>query len=161
MTSSLDARFGSSAATIPEPQPRRHEAGAALSQLTGRSSFVVSPLQQAIDEIRSARKSPPAADQRVEAAGVVTRIDAFLEELEEVHLRGGIRVPNTMVATLSTFLGGLPRQWPASFPVRTRIAYVMEHLFNLQDHALDLKVRGRSSMRSLDEVLDWPSEPAQ
>jgi hypothetical protein len=161
MTSKLDSRFVSPAAPRPDHHRRRREAVAVHNEVTARSAFAVSPLQQAIDEIRSSQKSPPAAYRDVGAATVVARVDAFLEELEEVHLRGGVRVPNTLVGRLSTFLSGLPRHWPASFPVRTRIAYVMEDLFNLQDYALDLKVRGRSSMRSLDEVLEWPSERAQ
>ncbi|MHB8507093.1 MAG: hypothetical protein ACYDGR_00390 [Candidatus Dormibacteria bacterium] len=113
-----------------------------------------SPLQQAIDEIVSASSAAEAANRRLVGETLVARIDDFLGELEELHLRGGVRVPEALAARLKYFLDALPPQWPVHFPVRTRIAAVIECLFTLQDHALDLKVRGRRSLRSLDEVID-------
>jgi len=111
-------------------------------------------LQRAIEEIRSV-PSPSREIKRLSAgANIVARIDDFLEELEGVHLSGGVRVPKELVERLTAFLEILPPGWPTAFPVRTRIAFVIEDLFNLQEHALNLKVCGRRSLRSLDDAID-------
>ena len=118
-------------------------------------AFPASPLQGAIAEIRSTPRSAPAGYRRLMGASLVLQIDEFIGALEEMHLKDGVRVPNSMVARLERFLDGLPADWPTSFPLRTRIAYVLEDLFTLQDYALDLKVSGRRSLRSIDEGADW------
>jgi len=117
--------------------------------------LATSPLQQAIEAIRSVPPSEPAIHSRVFGASAVARIDAFLDELEEMHLRGGVRVPTPTVDRLATFLATLPPEWPTAFPLRTRIAYVIEDLFTVQVHALDLKLRGLGLTSALIEGTDW------
>lgn len=117
--------------------------------------LATSPLQQAINEIRSAPRSGAPTYSRVVGASAVARIDAFLDELEELHLHGGVRVPSPTVDRLSMFLEALPREWPTKFPLRTRIAYVIEDLFTVQEYALDLKLRGLGMVSSLGEGSEW------
>ncbi len=116
--------------------------------------MIASPLQAAIDEIHSVPSPTGEAWRQSVGANVVARIDGFLEELERLHLSGGERVPNDLGERLATFIETLPPAWPTAFPIRTRIAYVIEDLFTLQEHALDLKTGSRKALRSVDRAID-------
>ena len=96
---------------------------------------------------------------------MVAQLDRFIEELEIIHLNGGQRVPTSMAARLQQFLGALPAQCQRTFPLRTRIAYVLDDLFEVQDLLLNLVVTGRSALAAADldleaaEDREWASPP--
>ena len=101
-----------------------------------------SPLQRAVIEIAAA--PPPVRSLRRErAARQVMEVDQLLDQLEELHLRGYVRVPDRVVARVEAFLLTLPPECRREFPVRTRISRVLDELFELQDSLLSIKVAGR------------------
>ncbi|MFN2464764.1 MAG: hypothetical protein ABR598_00685 [Candidatus Dormibacteria bacterium] len=134
----------------------------ALAPLPPGGDSLVGPepaLARAIREIRAAEVS--SARRRLEFArrrALVDCADRLVEELEEMHLAGGQRVPVRMVQRISRFLACLPPDCRRSFPLRTRIAYVIDNLFEVEDLLLNRIVPGRDAMAD-DDGPDspWPA----
>lgn len=121
------------------------------SNSTEPTSDLRSPLQRAIHEIRAARRAPtPASERAVQTRALVVQLDGLIGELEEVHLRGGTRVPDRIVARVARFLDSLPVELRGSFPLRTKVVYVLDDLFETQDLLLNVKVPGRVSLSDTD-----------
>ncbi|MGI8607847.1 MAG: hypothetical protein ACR2MY_01260 [Candidatus Dormibacteria bacterium] len=117
------------------------------------------PLERAIREIRQAESArADARGRKVRRRRFVAQIDQFILELEEMHLRGGQRVPNSMVQRLAGFLEQLPPECRGSFSLRTRIAYVIDDLFDVQERLLNRLVIGRDELVAEDTVLDQPRD---
>lgn len=117
------------------------------------------PLERAIEEIRQAEAISAATRRReMRSKSMVAQLDRLIEELEKMHLRGGQRVPNSMAARLQQFLEALPPQCQRVFPLRTRIAYVLDDLFEVQDLLLNLMVTGRSALAADDLDLEADDE---
>ncbi|MGI8609366.1 MAG: hypothetical protein ACR2MY_09100 [Candidatus Dormibacteria bacterium] len=76
----------------------------------------------------------------------MSSVDRLLDQLEELHLRGYVRVPDPVVARIEAFIGTVPHKYRRAFPVRTRITRVIDELFELQDVLLSVKVAGRQSL---------------
>ncbi|HEV1997637.1 MAG TPA: hypothetical protein VGR61_05860 [Candidatus Dormibacteraeota bacterium] len=115
---------------------------AAVFELSEYSISAPSPLQRAVHEIQAvalATRSPRGDS----AARQVSDVDGLLDQLEQLHLRGYVRVPDSLVARIETFLGTLPIECRRVFPVRTRISRVIDELFEVQDSLLSIKVAGR------------------
>ena len=122
------------------------------SNSTQPTSDLRSPLQRAIHEIRAAKRTPtPASERAVQTRALVVQLDGLIGELEEVHLRGGTRVPDRIVARLARFLDSLPVELRGSFPLRTKVVYVLDDLFETQDLLLNVKVPGRGSLSDTDQ----------
>ena len=117
----------------------------ALFDLPDYTPPAASPLQQAMSDIRAI--IPPEPSRRREmAARQVSQVDRLLEELEQLHLRGYVRVPDPLVARIEAFLRTLPDESRRDFPVRTRITRVLDELFEVQDSLLSIKVDGRQRL---------------
>jgi hypothetical protein len=104
-----------------------------------------SPLQQAMSDIHSVSR-PHRSMRREMAARQVVQVDRLLEDLEQLHLRGYVRVPDPLVARIEAFLRTLPEESRRDFPVRTRITRVLDELFEVQDSLLSIKVVGRQRL---------------
>jgi hypothetical protein len=89
----------------------------------------------------------------------VTRLDAIIEELEKMHLRGGIKVSARMIRQIEQFLADVPEDCRHEFPLRTTITRVMDNLYLVQDRLLSRKDYRRKQLRSLDddERNDYPA----
>ena len=95
----------------------------------------------------------------------VERVDLVLEELEEIHLRGGIKVPAVTIAKIERLLATLPPECNTEFPLRTTITRVMDHLYAVQDCLLSRKDESRAVLQLQDSEMehlepDEPDEPA-
>ena len=84
----------------------------------------------------------------------VMRVDAVLSELEEIHLRGGIKVPAALIPRIEELVRSLPADCRAEFPLRTTITRVMEHLYGIQDRLLSRKDNQRDDLIELDGELE-------
>jgi hypothetical protein len=84
----------------------------------------------------------------------VQQVDEILQELEELHLRGGIKVPALMITRIEQLLSSLPAECRAEFPLRTTITRVMDNLYAVEDCLLSRKDRRRAELQSLDSDLE-------
>jgi hypothetical protein len=107
---------------------------------------------QAIREADLERRRRLAERRRLHRP--VARVDQILQELEEIHLRGGIKVPAVTIAKIERLLETLPPECPTEFPLRTTITRVMDHLYAIQDCLLSRKDVGRASLQVQDMELD-------
>jgi len=106
---------------------------------------------QAIREADLERRRRVAERRRLRRP--VVRVDQILQELEEIHLRGGIKVPAVTIAKIERLLETLPPECPTAFPLRTTITRVMDHLYAIQDCLLSRKDVGRASLQVQDMAL--------
>ncbi|GAC1328152.1 MAG: hypothetical protein NVSMB17_03190 [Candidatus Dormibacteria bacterium] len=118
------------------------------------SSSPQSPLALAIRDIRAAVVPAAQPDPGPTPRTLLKQMDRFIDELERLHLKGGIRVPSTTAVRLSGFLESLPVECQSEFALRTRIVYVLEDLFEVQDCLLNLKVPGRDQLSAADNERD-------
>jgi hypothetical protein len=116
------------------------------------------------DTVRAIRQAEVERSRRAEAkrrlALPIARIDAIIEELERMHLRGGIKVSAVMMARIEQFLGELPSDCRHEFPLRTTITRVMDNLYLVEDRLLSRKVDNREHLRGLDEDFERNDYPA-
>src|SRR5258708_4479920 len=84
----------------------------------------------------------------------VSQVDQVLAELEEIHLRGGIKVPAAMILRIEQLLETLPPECRRQFPLRTTITRVMDNLYDIQDRLLTMKNRSRELLRAEDVEMD-------
>ena len=110
------------------------------------------------DTVRAIRAAEAERLRRVAERGrrarPVARLDAILEELEKMHLRGNIKVSVEMMARIERFLSEIPAEFRHEFPLRTTITRVMDNLYLIQDRLLSQKDTSREHFRRLDEDLE-------
>jgi hypothetical protein len=91
----------------------------------------------------------------------VRQVDEILQELEEIHLRGGIKVPAVMIMRIERLLETLPPDCRREFPLRTTITRVMDNLYDIQDRLLSLKDGSRKLLQAEDVELDRDELPEE
>ena len=84
----------------------------------------------------------------------VEQVDRILQQLEEIHLRGGIKVPVAMIERIEHLLQELPADCRMEFPLRTTIVRVMDNLYAIQDRLLSRKDSNRRRLQDEDHELD-------
>jgi MoxR-like ATPase len=84
----------------------------------------------------------------------VEQVDRILQQLEEIHLRGGIKVPAAMIERIEHLLQELPADCRMEFPLRTTIVRVMDNLYAIQDRLLSRKDSNRRRLQVEDHELD-------
>jgi len=89
----------------------------------------------------------------------VSQVDQILQELEEIHLRGGIKVPAAVILRIEQLLETLPADCRTEFPLRTTITRVMDNLYDIQDRLLSRKDRSRKLLQAQDVELEMDEFP--
>jgi len=84
----------------------------------------------------------------------VSQVDQILHELEEIHLRGGVKVPAAMILQIEHLLRTLPPDCRKEFPLRTTITRVMDNLYDIQDRLLSRKDRSRRLLQAEDVEIE-------
>jgi hypothetical protein len=84
----------------------------------------------------------------------VSQVDQILHELEEIHLRGGVKVPAAMILQIEHLLQTLPADCRKEFPLRTTITRVMDNLYDIQDRLLSRKDRSRRLLQAEDVEIE-------
>ncbi|MEA2647100.1 MAG: hypothetical protein QOE92_2183 [Chloroflexota bacterium] len=107
---------------------------------------------RAIREADVQRRRRLAEDRRLRRP--VQQVDEILHELEEIHLRGGIKVPAATITRIEQLLTTLPPECNTGFPLRTTITRVMDHLYGVQDCLLSRKDQGRAVLQLEDSALE-------
>jgi hypothetical protein len=93
----------------------------------------------------------------------VSQVDQILHELEEIRLRGGIKVPAAMILQIEQLLQTLPADCHTEFPLRTIITRVMDNLYDIEDPLLSRRDRSRKLLQAQDvevERDEFPEERA-
>jgi hypothetical protein len=119
------------------------------------------PLEDTIRAIRQAdgeRRRKLAELRRLRRP--VAMVDEILQELEEIHLRGGIKVPALMITRIEELLRTLPEECRTEFPLRTTITRVMDHLYSIQDTLLSRKDQRRARLQQIDSAFERDEPPA-
>jgi hypothetical protein len=91
----------------------------------------------------------------------VSQVDQILQELEEIHLRGGIKVPAAVILRIERLLETLPADCRTEFPLRTTITRVMDNLYDIQDRLLSRKDRSRKLLQAQDVELERDEFPQE
>ncbi|HEV3234532.1 MAG TPA: hypothetical protein VG329_08290 [Candidatus Dormibacteraeota bacterium] len=107
---------------------------------------------QAIREADRERRRRLAERRRLRRP--VAKVDEILQELEEIHLRGGIKVPAATIAKIERLLETLPPECRTEFPLRTTITRVMDRLYAIQDCLLTRKDGRRATLQVQDMELE-------
>jgi hypothetical protein len=107
---------------------------------------------QAIREADRERRRRLAERRRLRRP--VAKVDEILQELEEIHLRGGIKVPAATIAKIERLLETLPPECRTEFPLRTTITRVMDRLYAIQDCLLTRKDQRRATLQVQDMELE-------
>ena len=107
---------------------------------------------RAIRQAEAERQRRRAEERR--RAMPVARLDAIIEDLETMHLRGGIKVSVEMIRRIGLFLESIPPDCRHEFPLRTTVTRVMDNLYQVQDCLLSRKDGHRDQFRRLDEALE-------
>jgi len=113
------------------------------------------PIEDTVNAIRAAdraRRRSLAAKRRL--LRPVAQLDQVLVELEELHLRGAVKVPVSMIAEIESFMRTVPLECQAEFPLRTTITRVMDNLYAVQDCLLSRKDRRRAGLKDIDSALE-------
>jgi hypothetical protein len=84
----------------------------------------------------------------------ITQVDQILQELEEIHLRGGVKVPAAMILRIEHLLQTLPPDCRKEFPLRTTITRVMDNLYDIQDRLFSRKDRSRRLLQAEDVEIE-------
>src|SRR5437899_8563725 len=107
---------------------------------------------QAIREADRQRRNRLAERRRLRRPVVL--VDQLLQELEEIQLRGGIKVPAATIARIERLLETLPPECQTEFPLRTTITRVMDRLYAIQDCLLTRKDTARQHLQREDMELE-------
>jgi hypothetical protein len=91
----------------------------------------------------------------------VSQVDQILQELEEIRLRGGIKVPAAMILQIEQLLQTLPADCRTEFPLRTIITRVMDNLYDIQDRLLSRRDRSRKLLQAQDVELERDEFPEE
>jgi hypothetical protein len=84
----------------------------------------------------------------------ISQVDQILQELEEIHLRGGVKVPAAMILRIEHLLQTLPPDCRKEFPLRTTITRVMDNLYDIQDRLFSRKDRSRRLLQAEDVEIE-------
>jgi len=115
----------------------------------------MSALETTNAEIRSrAQNEQRRREQRRLAQLPIRTIDALLAELEELHLAGRKRVPESFDARFEALNASIPAECRLELRSRITIVHVMDRLYAIQDRLLSQR-NGRR--RRID---DKPGEPS-
>ncbi len=97
----------------------------------------MSGLQSTNAEIRRRMQQEQRARERRRLADLPVRtIDTILAELEELHLQGRKRVPETYDARLDRLIASLPDECRLELRSRITIVHLMDRLYAIQDRLL-------------------------
>jgi hypothetical protein len=113
------------------------------------------PLEDTAKAIRDAeeqRRRRVAEQNRLRRP--ISQVDQILQELEEIHLRGGVKVPAAMILRIEHLLQTLPADCRKEFPLRTTITRVMDNLYDIQDRLFSLKDRSRRLLQAEDVEIE-------
>jgi hypothetical protein len=111
----------------------------------------MSALQAANAEIRRRiRHEQRRREQRRLALLPIRSIDALLAELEELHLAGRKRVPESFDQRLEALNATLPEDCRAELRSRITIAHLMDRLYAIQDQ-LFRRLPGRAELRDAND----------
>ena len=121
-------------------------------------SECMSPLQTTNDEIRRRFLQEERRREARRLANLPVRsIDLMLAELEEMHLAGRKRVPETFEPRLEALAGNLPAEYRPELRSRITIVHLMDRLYAIQDRLLSrrqgLRVHGPVTDRVVDDGL--------
>ncbi len=112
----------------------------------------MSALQAANAEIRRRMQTEQRRRELRRLAELPIRsIDALLAELEELHLAGRKRVPETYDVRLDALNATLPADCRTTLPSRITIVHLMDRLYSIQDCLLSRR-SARQALR--DAVRD-------
>lgn len=103
----------------------------------------MSALQSTNDQIIAGirrRRQEAAARRRAEQP--IRVIDVLLEELEELHLAGRKRVPDSFDLRLEKLNGTVPGELRQELRSRITIVHLMDRLYEMQDALLQRKAGG-------------------
>jgi hypothetical protein len=129
----------------------RTEAKPAAYSLEG-----MSPLQTTNAEIRRrAQAEQRRREQRRRAQLPVRRIDALIAELEDLHLAGRKRVPETFDDRLEALNASLPADCRAELRSKITIVHLMDRLYTIQA-CLFRRVPTPAGDKSADEDHQLP-----
>ena len=112
---------------------------------------------KAIRDAEDQRRRRVAQQKRLRRP--VSQVDRILDELEEIHLRGGVKVPAAMIPRIELLLETLPADCRTDFPLRTTITRVMDNLYDIQDRLLSRKDRSRQLLQAQDVELERDEFP--
>jgi hypothetical protein len=107
---------------------------------------------KAIHAAEHARQRRMAEKQRL--LRPLIELDRILADLEELHLRGAVKVSAAMAGRIEDFMRTVPGEVHCVFPIRTTIARVMDHLYAVQDGLLSRKNRHRAGLQEMDMALE-------
>jgi len=119
----------------------------------------MSPLQSTNAEIRRRmRHEEHRRELRRRADLPVRAIDSMLAELEELHLAGRKRVPDTLDDRLERLSDAIPADCRRELRSRITIVHLMDRLYSIQDCLLSRRVaRGRVELLAEDDFLPQAS----
>lgn len=116
------------------------------------------------DTVRAIRQADAERLRRLQEkhrlSAPVARLDALIEDLERMHLRGGVKLSAEMIRRVEAFLDEIPSDCRHEFPLRTTITRVMDNLYLVQDCLLSRKDYRRARLRRLDGDLERDDYPA-
>ncbi len=113
------------------------------------------PLEDTAQAIRKAdRERRRRLAERRRLRRPVALVDHILQELEEIHLRGGIKVPAATITKIERLLETLPPDCRTEFALRTTITRVMDNLYSIQDCLLSRKDEERVRLQVEDIELE-------
>ena len=114
--------------------------------------MLIEDTARAIREAEDQRRRRLAQQLRLRRP--VQQVDEILQDLEEVHLQGGIKVPVAIIARIEQLLETLPVDCRTEFPLRTTIVRVMDRLYAIQDLLLSRKDQTRIRLQAQDRAQD-------
>jgi hypothetical protein len=125
------------------PKRELYAPGRNLGATVGVSDEQMSALQSTNDQITAGlRRRRIEAAARHRAARPIRVIDGLLEELEELHLAGRKRVPDSFDAPLKALNASVPQPVRQELRSRITIAHLMDRLYDMQDALLQRKHGG-------------------
>jgi hypothetical protein len=118
----------------------------------------MSPLQSTNAEIRRRLQHERQRREQRRRAGLPVRsIDALLAELEELHLTGRKRVPETFDARLEELNAVLPADCRTELRSRITIVHLMDRLYAIQDRLLSRRSGREPETPDEDDTLPQAS----
>ena len=88
----------------------------------------------------------------------IETIDSLIGDLEQLHLAGRKRVPESMEPRLEALLGMLPPELRLDLQTRITIGRLMDRLYTIQDGLL-ARLGSRAAFGDLDEDLEEDARP--
>ncbi|GAC1338063.1 MAG: hypothetical protein NVSMB29_03300 [Candidatus Dormibacteria bacterium] len=115
----------------------------------------MSGLQNANEQIRAARARQSELEAaRRRAQRPVRAIDELIASLEELHLEGRKRVPESFDRRFDELTELLPADLHRTLRSRITIAHLMDELYEIQ-HALLARISGSERLEDAEVDEDW------